>query len=239
MENEKNDLININDNDISNKSFFKLEYKEQELNLDNMEYKNWQKTQIDILGDDIIIYKCKKDNILFYDSSYNTKKNSYECKCPKCQLRICCFCNIALKPEDFNTNCCIKRKIKSIFFKSSKIFLSRNKSLACEHFFFLIPFFSLIYFITGIQNSLFISLLKIDFNLIEDELINYEKYYIDKNMNVYWTIIVFITLFDFFIMIPFVILDLYITIVLLIISIPFKKPPIKYVLGFLIMFLED
>ena len=70
MENIKNELINssIDNHNESSKerTYVQLTYIGQEINSDNPEYKQWEIAQFDKLGKDIVLYKCKKDNIIFY-----------------------------------------------------------------------------------------------------------------------------------------------------------------------------
>ena len=231
MENEKDDLINFNE--LAKDSYFKLEYTGQGLNLGDPEFKKWQKSQFDMLGNDIKIYKCKKDNIIFY-GPYNTRDILYQCKCPMCKKYICYFCTIPKTVIDIGGNCCIKRKVIFLFLKGAKQFLGLQNSSWSNYFFFLLPFINLFYFIGGIQSSFFITLSKTNSPSEFQDFNNYELYFLKEKITIYWILFALIFSFVCFIMIPFIILDLFITIALLLISIPFNCYPLKYVLGFVV-----
>ena len=235
MENTKNELINssIDNHNESSKerTYVQLNYIGQEINSDNPEYKQWEIAQFDKLGKDIVLYKCKNDNIIFYGpiGPFENEKILYECQCPKCKMYICHFCLLPQEVAIFNGSCCVPRRLSYLFLYASKYFFGKNDFTLKNYYSFLIPFYSIICFIIGIQKVLFFHLkMKND----DSPHLDYEDYLMDKSFQIpYWIIVCNIFLFVLFIMLPFLILDIYITIFLLIISIPFKNSPIRSVVG--------
>ena len=74
MENEQIDKINIyteNESDLVNG--FKMDYRNQILN-NNVEFINWKNSMLKKYGNDAKMFKCSKDNLLFFTSKNNCKK---------------------------------------------------------------------------------------------------------------------------------------------------------------------
>ena len=200
--------------------FYKPDYFGQNLN-NNAKFQNWKKEMIIKYGNNFQIILCYNDNIFFYiDKKKNNRMNRY--KCPICNKYICFYClNILVYRED----CCFKSRIKRILFESAE--RAKYISLRNIDFSILIPFISFLYIIVGIYDSLFFKLKRPVTYKKEHELPNI--FYLDHlnyyttYINVYFGLTLMIPLF------PFIILDTFIIIFLLFISIPFKFYPIKFV----------
>ena len=237
MENDKNDLNNIEK--LESADYYKLDYFRQKLD-SNIKFQKWKTDMINLYGDNLELVKCYKDKILFcVDKKKNEKKYRY--KCPICNNFICFYCLQAFS-QDYE-DCCLRGRIKTIPFEGPGF----GESIFHQwiEFLLLIPFISFLYFIGCILNSLFFQLLKPvaykedDF---EDSRV-YMNYFEYKSAITFYLLYGIKVLFAIFITISFtpfvIIVDGSITIILILISIPFKFYPLKFVLGMLVAFYGD
>ena len=189
---------------------------------------------IDEYGDNIKLYKCLKDNIIFYNKE--TFSSDYLNKCPICKLYICYYCSISFNLGNPFGKCCIRRRINYILFEGGPENANNEDFIKKEDYLFFIPFINFLYFISGIFMSFFSQLLKHGTKKNEYEnLLSYEQYLENKSKKIYLFLFSTIILFGITLMIPFIILDIYIIIFLLFISIPFKFYPIKYIFAILVV----
>ena len=102
--------------DINSNIIFKLDYYNQNLE-NNKEFNEWNQSMLKENGNNIKLFKCKKDNILFY-LRYNEyiHKPSFCGKCPLCNNNICLFCSYNFKYIHDWDHCCIKRGINQALF---------------------------------------------------------------------------------------------------------------------------
>ena len=225
--NEK--FINI----VENK--FKIEYFGQDLKK-NESFIQWQNEMKKIYGNDAKLFKCKRDKICYYGKFSDCKKLPlYKIKCPICDLSNCYFCSKHIDDYVDHGKCCLSRRIYCLFFQDAFEFIENDYDtfFADNLRIFLIPLFSLIFFI-GLISACFFYKLKVS-NLEPNDgyLINYEEKIKDKNSFRFILIVVINVMFAIFLSIPFFICDIYFKSFLCIISIFLKNYPIKYYCGML------
>ena len=212
---------------------FKLDYEGQNY-INNIEFKKFEISMKNKYGNKARLFKCKEDKILFYDNNSNFP--FYESKCPKCKKSICYFCSSI---NNFNQeNCCLSKKIYYMFKVDGFLFLDKYPKQLSENINFnesliycVVPFVNLLYFI-GCLHAIFFYKLK-----CKNQDPNY--YYLDYGLRLsnegkvcFFRIIVLLDAFcSLFLSIPLLILNIYITIIIIIISIPFKFYPMKYLFG--------
>ena len=214
--------------DEKTENFFKLDYKGQNINK-NKFFKEFKVTMFKKNNNKGLIYFCPEDNAYFFDSSEYKYQNGI---CPLCGKDICYFCS--KRDQLYRDKCCLSKKMHYLFYKEGFIFFEdyfRGKLL-----FALIPLLNLILFVGGIHKLIY---------KIEDIYI--------REMNCYWNFEGYLKsefdrdyvnhcdIFKFFValdvgstiilIIPYAILNIIFTIILIIISIPFKFYPIKYLAG--------
>ena len=240
-ENNKIDELE-NSEELLSSDYYKIELSGQNID-DNINFQKWKKDMINLYGKKLILIKCSKDNIMFcVDKTKNI--NQYRYKCPICNRFICSYC---LKPfvESFEwEDCCFRGRMRTIPHDGPEF--ARDIFAQWIEYLLLIPFVSFIYIIGGVLNSLFYQLLKPSKYKEYEYTQNYSDYFKDKSMITFSILFGIKVLFALSIMIsyfPFVFLDGILTILILLISIPYKNPytlyPIKYVFGMLVAFFAD
>ena len=237
MENEENkNEILLNNNVANSKNFFQLDHKGQNIE-NNKKFLNWKNMMITKFGKNGKVFKCEKDNIYFYTSNDDFNAYPYyKSPCPLCQKQICYYCFRNGRVE-LNTNncCCLRRKIKYIFFHDLFVYINPNEDeeyifdFKCQLLFFMIPAFGFIIFISRMQYAFFLGL-NIKKREMNHDLDSYEDYYSKKNK---LSIIIYLMFALFIVLIiPFFILNIYVIIFVPLISLPFKLIPLKLLLGF-------
>ena len=89
----------------------------------------------------LILFKCKKDKILFYDDYYD---NYFLGFCPICKEYIWYFCSFYHKGNRYDIFCCLRRLINVRFFIYGPKYTKRNDLCNCLSIWLLIPDFSVI-----------------------------------------------------------------------------------------------
>lgn len=234
MENEKDisNFIDI-DEEISNETLiFIPEYEGQNVSFNN-DFLKWKKSMLNIYGENAALFKCLKDNILYY-TSYDECKSYpvYQSKCPKCKNKICFYCSRYIEDlYDEKGTCCLRRKIKCMFYQDcyryiNPIIQEENINTFLESIIsFIIPGVGLSIYIEHIQGILF-------FKLATKKSLQYkkiERYY--QHLKNYDCIELINIFFTFILVIPLFIIHIYFIISIILISIPFKFIPLKYFLG--------
>ena len=227
MENDEEDNQNLLLNT------FKKEYDNQNLT-HNITFLKWEQSMKNKYGGNAILFKCKKDDIYFYVSySECIKHPVYKSNCPKCHKNICYYCSRDL-PDYYNENgtCCLKRKIKCMFNQDCYRYINpintESGIIPIKKAFlsFIIPVVNLLTIITQIQGILYYKLIpkKVIF---EDSQI--KRYY--EQSQLYDYIVTVNIGIAFILVIPLFIIHIYYIIFMLLISLPFKFIPLKYLLG--------
>ena len=218
MENEFDTQLNNKDNeDVEN--IFHIDYEGQSLE-NSSKFKSWKNKMLEKYGRKSKFYKCPYDKVYFYGlKENNTFKdlelyNSYQLKCPLCQHSICCFCY-----KDAY-QCCIRNRICFVFLYIGFYIINKEND---DYSFYLILFFfpmCTLFLLIGIISKYFFHYLeKGNGNFYSnDDPIGWVKISINGLMALMLSFI-------------FAIHDIYFKIFLLLISIFFKKYPIKYYLG--------
>lgn len=229
MENEQIDKINIFteiERDIND--CFKMDYANQMLN-NNVEFIKWKNSMKKKYGNDAKMFKCSKDNLLFYNSYNDCKNNFYRINCPLCKRKICYFCSRFNGNLKFIGNCCLKRGIYCKFFYHGKVYISKYGGVDPPPAFniklFFIPFIYFQFFMTLCLKNFFLGL------PMKNAEINYEDYYKTNHEKSYYIILFIYRIFFCYLPIPYILSDFIFHICLLLISIPFKGYPICYYCG--------
>ena len=229
MENEiDRDLC---DENKSNSEFaFKLDYSNQTLK-GNKQFQDWKIRMLKIYGNNAKLFRCKYDNCYFYQSNKECKtKPYYKANCPICNLSICYYC---LRNSDNlydRGECCIKRRIYCIIFQDGYAFIKPEESDDVNCYYSIlaiifIPIISFMYFIAYFSVVFFYKLSKKNSEGIYENIFNSaSSLFTEIGINVG---------FAFALSIPFIIIDIYFKILLLIISLPLKNYPLKIYCGIL------
>lgn len=235
MENDENkNEILVQNNDNSNR-IFKLDYEGQNIE-NNNNFIQWKQSMLSIYGNNTKFFKCLKDNILFCkNDDLNHDIFFYQNICPICQNRICYYCSRYGRDIFFeNASCCLKRKIKYIFIRDKYFFLNQNinvesRRILFKQYFiiFLIPIAGFLLFIARIQTSFFYKLLMKNTILRDDGILPSYKNHLNKKD----LVITINIIFSCILAIPFLIINIYTILLVLLISVPFKLIPLKIILG--------
>ena len=215
---------------------FKPEYEEQKLR-NNINFKKFKESIIKKYGNHARIFYCTKDKIYFY---YDDSKFPYlEGICPLCKWRICYFCS-SINWEDC---CCLRKRAYYLLNVDALIFLDSypkkehiNYNFSDYLFYALVPYINCIFFFGGLH--VFIYKLKTniktgsEYNGVEDYM-SFESVINGcyDHMESFGFIVTLDILTLIILAIPLFFLNLFFTIILIIISIPFKFYPIKYLFG--------
>lgn len=233
MENERDssNLINFDKKSIDEIFIFNPDYQGQNLN-NNANFLNWKESMLKIYGNNAKLFNCLKDNILYFSSDEECKSYPvYQSNCPKCNNKICFYCSRYM-PDYYNENgtCCLRRKIKCIIYQDCYRYI---KPISKEEYIntymeafisFIVPFISLLTYIEHIQDILCYKLIIKNRNNGK-----IERYY--QHLK-YYSFIEFINIsFALLLIIPLFIIHTYFILFMLLISIPFKYIPLKYLLG--------
>lgn len=230
MEND-NYAIRLNETDNKDSSLinvFKPDYRNQ--NFENsIEFQNWKKTMINKYEEEGKFYNCSYDNIIFYSIETNYKEDD-KATCPKCNRPICYFCK-----KEFGRRyyiCCLRQIFNHMHKDGIRLLNSEVDKLddydGKAFKYFLIPCINFLFFIF-LVNSIFFYRLSVK---------NQEKYChtcidnfgddplllgINITLNIFTAVLL---------LIPFLFYNLFITFIVLILSL-FEKSPYTYFLGFI------
>ena len=242
MENDEFEQgLNINEREINASNYFMLDYINQKKN-SSPDYRKWENSMFKKYGKNAKLFKCTLDNCLFY-VSYNDYKSDPICisYCPICGNKVCYYCSRLAEIYKVNKNignCCLKLKLKKIFFSDGFRYINpliyENEINTFQKAFkiFIIPGLNFLLFFAFMFQIFFADLLIQNTDEIFIEKIkSYDIYIYDKNHLIENLLIIFAAFICFTLFIPFFILIFYLTLLLIIISIPFKFYPLKYILG--------
>ena len=195
-----------------------------------------EKTMLDIYGNNAMLFKCLKDKIYFYTSYEECKSYPvYQSVCPVCEDPICYYCS-RYESDEYSENgtCCLQRKIKCMFNQDCYRYIQpinyEEEILSYKQAFisFIIPVIHLFTLITQIQGIFYYKL------IVKDKKRK-------KNMGFHPRYFLYVDAYDYIVMInmatsillviPLFFIHIYFIIFMIIISLPFKFIPLKYLLG--------
>jgi len=230
MENENNLIDNQGTQD-----FFKFEFKEQNSN-NNVNFKRWKNLMLKKFGNNAKLFKCPRDEIVFYSSDYDCKNvHIYIAKCPICNYFVCYYCQYFLEDGKYESaRCCVKRRIQYMFHRHIYTFIHPKIDYRDENFYhetfnslfklYFIPLSTFLYFVSTIHAAFYYKM--------QSKKINHQYEYRIKDSNYFLIIFILDALQSIVLGFSYLILDYYFKIVLFIISIPWKLIPIKAFIGF-------
>ena len=231
MENEKE--YNLSESILPD-NVFKTEYASQNINKNNIEFRNWQNKMIQKYGRDARLFRCIKDNIIFYTSNEDCKSNPfYQSICPCCNKPICYYCHRYRKDRYENGLCCLSRKLYYFFFKDGLRLINpvgEGTDFDLYLFFFLIPGINLLFFMATMHTHLFYKLSLSNKKVNNRFLITYYNH-LKRNKMIFQILVGIDIAFSVVLTFSYVLLNIYFIIIMLIISIPFKFYPMKYLFG--------
>ena len=231
MENDENKNDNIIETNILNNNIFKLDYLNQKFE-SNTKYIKWNQLMLKEYGNNIKLFKCKIDNILFY-ITYNEclEKPPFSGKCPLCNNYICLFCSYSFKQDNSGwRHCCRKRGIYKAIFYFGFISIKNLQPYSYKET------INLLRFIPGI-NSLVLFMKIIDILFLDvaiEESKNHGDNFIiprqrlERNSINFAIVISLAIAFSFSLSIIYFFYNTIFLFFLIIISIPFKFYPIQY-----------
>ena len=233
MENDEKKYELLVNNDIPN-HIFKLDYGGQKFEK-NKNYLEWKNLMLSKYGNNGKLSKCLLDNILFYSNDIGNKDLFFQTICPICNNPICNYCFRYCSDSYYErASCCLKRKIKYIFYKDSVLYINhlndeRIYKIYKEFFtIFFTPITSFLYFVARIQTSFFYKMSMKNSQIKSYGLSIYADHLNKKHL------FIFINMVTFYAMIiPFFILHIYFILFVIIISAPFKLIPLKSIIGML------
>ena len=221
MANNLTQIVNINSENI-----FKIDYEGQSLK-DNKNFKLWKIKMLNIYDNNAKLYKCKNDNIYFYEPIRNNKNIIlYGTICPLCRKKICYFCSNNEGATEML--CCIKSNIYYLIFKDGFTYINKkvDKNGRNVIIIFLFPFITF-FFLIGIISK----------NIYYDLIRKKGKY---KGLNYYrrdclgLTIAIINGLIAFLLSSIFLLHDIYFKILFFLISLFFKLYPFIIYIGILV-----
>ena len=235
MEIDKDSNNNLILDNFNLEDVFKLDYKGQDINK-NLNFKSFKNSMFKKYGNKGKIFHCKKDDIFFCCDC--SKYPYYEGICPLCHESMCYFCSNTNKY--YHSQCCLKKRTyymihldTGVFFGVEQYELNKPPDFFELYIFWLIPFINLVYFIGGIHTGTFYKLTT-KRKYPGHEFLNYEHYtkgIVEGHCDYFLLILAMDVLCTIFLSFCFILFNIYLTIVLLLISIPFKFYPIKCLFG--------
>ena len=105
----ENDLEFKLNQEIKDPNIFKLDFRGQSYE-NTKGFNEWKSSIIERYGKNIRLFKCDKDQILFF--SLNLPEN-FKHECPLCKEYICIFCSKRFKHKN-SRSCCLNTTIKNL-----------------------------------------------------------------------------------------------------------------------------
>ena len=230
MENEEiQNEINI----IKKSNIFQKDYENQNVS-SNAKYQKWKESMLKEYNDEIMIFECVKDKILFCTSyKKGLSKPSFRENCPICKKDICYFCSNSSDKTYADVFCCYKIGIYYfIYYKGFQYIKDVDNSGQIRDFSdidykIILPGINIIYLYITIFFDLFLQFAtKESLTSWNNKLYPlYDSYESICGMKRRIYKIIFI------VAIPYFIHNILFIIILFIISIPFKFYPLKYYYG--------
>ena len=241
MENENDS--ELDDKNISNSECaFQLDYSNQSLK-ENKKFQKWKIQMLKKYGNDAKLFKCKNDNCYFYGSNKECKtKPLGAAYCPICRRSICYYCLSISYDDSLDCGkCCVKRRVYCMLFQDGYSFIKPESYDDPDAYYsflkiFFIPIVSFMNFVAYFSATYFY---KLDMKSEDGGTCESIFYKDDNHGRLFMTEIVVNVGIAFALSIPFLIIDIYFKILLLIISLPFKNYPLKYYFGILYQGLRE
>jgi len=231
-------------NDIPEKDeYFKIFAHEEDKNIiKSKQFIDWEKTNLKKYGNNAKLFKClhKINNVYFYESYDTYIDFYYRGICPICRCNICYFCSRAENKTRVRNSgqdkvvCCAMRQLYLLLFgrRESRMYIRKQHWI--DSWMLLIPGINLFFLIKTFYSILFMDLLKYnkEYNVFCVDEDDYKYFFRKKKMaNLF---VEFLPLLSFIIIcIPFLILDTYFVIIILLLSIPSKGYSIESYYNFL------
>ena len=215
---------------------FRPEYENQKIK-NNQNFINWENSIFKKYGNDAKLFKCTEDEIYFYTSNKDCMDYPfYACRCPQCNYFVCYYCLGRTDQDDaVFGQCCLRRRLYYLFHYDALEYIKPNKIWneekpseleGFELLLFLIPFINMVYTIGAISALLFYKM-----QFYKGEKCTWYENRIKNNVATFLTFFVVNALFAVVLSIPFFFFNIFILLILWIISIPFKLIPLKFVAG--------
>ena len=233
MENEQEKFDSYDYNGDIKNNYFMPEFKNQNLK-GNTSFLKWNESMKKIYGKNGFLFKCSKDYIFFYRSIEECNRYPlYQVNCPVCKQYICFYCHRYVN-DDFKENgtCCLKRKIKCMFNQDCYRYINpiHNEpdinTFTAAFIQFIIPILHLLVLITQIQGIFYYKLAIKEDKIIDTSCVRYYDH-----ISVYDKVVILNIGIAFLLVIPLFFTHIIFIIAMIIISLPFKFIPLKYILG--------
>ena len=164
---------------------------------------------------------------------------TYRSICPLCKNPICYYCSRYVENSN-NGRCCPKTRLKCMFFQDRLRYINNVNyvepinTFKEAFIFFIIPGLNIYYFIFDIVISFYLDMtIKNEECSSKGEIPTYNKRIENISNNLEALILQLICFQSLILGMPFIIIYTYFIIIVLLISIPFKFYPLKYLLGFI------
>ena len=199
-------------------NIFRLDYENQNID-DNIHVLQWKQLMLKKYegNKNLKLFKCQEDNILFYDNFFD---NNYLGFCPICNKYICYYCLYPNQAKESYVFCCLKRLIYTCVFINGPKYTKMNNLCTAISICLLIP--GVNFFMTGIFLGVFMEETVANQKLKKNKILKI----IALERNIYLK-----TLTSLILMIPYLIMNAYFILGLILISIPFKLIHLKYYFG--------
>ena len=230
--------LNITEDNIINlDNTFKLDYINQKLD-GNVEFEKWKNLNIKKYDNNYRLFKCSFDKLIFMTTKEDCKSYPfYQSLCPKCQKPICYFCSRYAHDSFGNGNCCIRRRICCMIFQEGFRYINPYQETYLPPFEksfkkFIFPVYNFLYFTAEIQTAFFYKLSTNSAKIRENGYLENYEVHIQRNHYFILELVVGINIaFAIILSLSYILFNIYFIIFMIIISLPFKFYPLKYVIG--------
>ena len=221
MENEINIIEDNLNEKLKSDNIFQLEYWNQSLK-NNIKFIKWKESLFKKYNNNLKIFRCKKDKILFYPKY---KKNIFDSfkyfeECPICHEHICYFCSYSSSKTSYLI-CCYRRSINISLFICGPKYAKNNEFVNDTSFMY--PGINILFCLIR-ADGIFFSDMATKKSRNEKELKSAKS----GENKLYISMLYIIPIL---LCIPFLISNCLFIGFLYLISIPFKLLPIKYYYG--------
>ena len=221
-----------------NENIFALDYLNQKID-NNADFQKWKRKMLVKNGNDAKFFKCNQDMIYFCTTYYDCLRSpSFKGKCPICSKDICLFCSNNYKERSDWIQCCIRRALNKAIFYYSLRYIKRYDDVPFDdhiHIIIFVPGINLLVLFIKCMDILYLDLpTKKSISDNNGKLYSFRERLEEGCVFVIFFILIFAI--GFTLCISFLIYNIYLIILLFIISIPFKFYPLKYYYGIILDF---